>query len=257
MRLSPLGLVALFFLFLVCPHLAFFSLCASFSFWPHCRTAIVVFLYFHCPGIFTKQQSWSAHSFFKHFPSVSLAYSCHTTHQSTSSNFSMMHLLFVWFLLSCILSPPRLNRDTYNDALFVNLPYDLALFLCHYHSKFKVYELGTWYADPHPCPLMLSSRSPGTLSCVSRHLNTVQCHMRTYMIHILKNLAGHPLKGRASMPVRCVWKYIIILIIIIISLGQKLRSYILARWLSFVGEIMSTTSPGITWLRWRGMTETR
>ena len=42
-RLSILGLAALFLFSLVCPHLAFFSLCAPLSFSSHGRTTSVVF----------------------------------------------------------------------------------------------------------------------------------------------------------------------------------------------------------------------
>ena len=50
--------------------------------------------------------------FCKHTPSASRASSCHTTPHCISSSFPMLHSLSVNFLLSCLLSPPRLHRDT-------------------------------------------------------------------------------------------------------------------------------------------------
>ena len=35
-----------------------------------------------------------------------------------------------------------------------------------------------------PCPLMLSSRSPNTLACLSHHFNTAQCRLRTSSIEV-------------------------------------------------------------------------
>ena len=64
-----------------------------------------------------------------------------------SSSFPMLHSLSVKYLLSCLLSPPRLNRDTENDALFVVISLGSpALFLGHYpvqslyYNNFKEYS---------------------------------------------------------------------------------------------------------------------
>ena len=46
------------------------------------------------------------------------------------------------------------------------------------------------------CPLMVSSRSPITLSCLSRHHHIVQCHLLTSLTHVRP--FSHPLSTHPS-----------------------------------------------------------
>ena len=134
--------------------------------------------------------------FCKPFPSVSLASSCHTTLHCISSSFSILHSLCV---ISVAMPPvsstlePRYLKCT----LFVVLPLTGSLpwlLSCPNVSPWIGF-LVCWSSSL--CPLMPSSRSPSTLSCMSRHHRRVQCLLQTTLVQVRS--FSHPLSTCTSI----------------------------------------------------------